>query len=282
MAQVILVHGVGQQYRGAASLGADLGLALADGVTSVGSTIQQDDIAVSYYGSIFRPDAEYLGHVESDSDEAEEEFLLALWRNSAEVDKSIFPPDIEALSRFPQIAKRVLSALDSSAIFGGLVGRALVGELRQLSRYLENDDIRSRVQDSLAGTVTADTRLIIGHSLGSVVAYETLCANLKWPPHTLITLGSPIGYQRLVFERLRPAPLWDPVRGRRIGIWPGSALRWVNVFDPGDIVAARTDLRLLFGDRVEQISVHNGPKAHEFRTYLSSPGVGAQVVAALG
>ena len=51
--------------------------------------------------------------------------------------------------------------------------------------------------------------MLVGHSLGSVVAYEALCANPEWPVRMLVTLGSPLGIPNLIFDRLEPAPLPD-------------------------------------------------------------------------
>ena len=47
---------------------------------------------------------------------------------------------------------------------------------------------------------------MVGHSLGSVVAYEALCAHPEWPVRALVTLGSPLGIRNLIFDRLVPAP----------------------------------------------------------------------------
>ena len=60
------------------------------------------------------------------------------------------------------------------------------------------------------------TRVLIGHSLGSVVAYEYVCRYRPPSVELLVTLGSPLGIPKLVFDRLTPAP----ADGR--GAWPGT------------------------------------------------------------
>ena len=77
---------------------------------------------------------------------------------------------------------------------------------------------------------------VIGHSLGSVVAYEYLCRYQPASVELLVTLGSPLGIPNLVFDRLTPAP------SSGAGAWPGAVADWVNVADPDDIVALRKHL----------------------------------------
>lgn len=69
------------------------------------------------------------------------------------------------------------------------------------------------------------------HSLGSVVAYETLHAHPELGVNTFITLGSPLGMPSAVFDVLDPAP----VEGR--GQCPPGVTSWTNIADAGDLVA---------------------------------------------
>ena len=82
--------------------------------------------------------------------------------------------------------------------------------------------------------------MVIGHSLGSVVAYEYLCHDRPASVELLVTLGSPLGIPNVVFDKLTPAPVGGA------GAWPGMVAAWVNVADPDDIVALRKDLAPLF------------------------------------
>ena len=97
------------------------------------------------------------------------------------------------------------------------------------------------------GSIGDDTRVMVGHSLGSVVAYEALCAHPQWPVRALVTLGSPLGIRNLIFDRLVPAPRLRPTAGRVRGRGRGRVRSWVNVADEGDVVALVKDLRPLFG-----------------------------------
>jgi pimeloyl-ACP methyl ester carboxylesterase len=121
-----------------------------------------------------------------------------------------------------------------------------------------------------------DTRVVVAHSLGSVVAYEALCTVPGHLVRALVTLGSPLGIGNLVFDRLDPAP----VDGR--GEWPGSeGLVWTNVADGGDVVALEKDLRGRFGDRVCNALVHNGAHAHDATSYLTDKLTGVAIAGGL-
>ncbi|MFF0204595.1 hypothetical protein [Streptomyces sp. NPDC005017] len=75
-------------------------------------------------------------------------------------------------------------------------------------------------------------RAVLAHSLGSVVTYEALCADpeLGKGIELLVTLGSPLGVPRVVFERLAPTPDGRGIRPPGVGVW-------VNLADVGDPVA---------------------------------------------
>jgi pimeloyl-ACP methyl ester carboxylesterase len=120
---------------------------------------------------------------------------------------------------------------------------------------------------------------MVGHSLGSVVAYEALCAHPEWPVRALVTLGSPLGIRNLIFDRLVPAPAEGP--GGPRGGWPGAVRSWVNVADAGDVVALVKDLRPLFGEQLACYLVCNGSHAHDVRPYLTAAETGAAIAAGL-
>jgi pimeloyl-ACP methyl ester carboxylesterase len=130
--------------------------------------------------------------------------------------------------------------------------------------------------------VDENTRVLIGHSLGSVVAYEALCANPTWSVVTLVTLGSPLGIPNLVFDRLQPTPRPASTANRDPrGHWPGGVRTWNNISDKADVVAIVKDLRPLFGDRVQGYVVDNGAHAHDVKPYLTAVQTGHAVLAGL-
>jgi pimeloyl-ACP methyl ester carboxylesterase len=168
------------------------------------------------------------------------------------------------------------SRLVSDLLALDLAGRLVSGDLAMIRRYFAESVNRTRSQDRLARRISSDTRVVIGHSFGSVVAYEALCAHPEWPVHTLITVGSPLGISQLITCRLNPIP--DPFADRL----PGGVQRWVNLSDPEDLVALVPNLASRFGPRVEDHLVDNGRHRHELNRYLGHPEVGSAVAAALG
>jgi len=113
--------------------------------------------------------------------------------------------------------------LSQPSFFAGVAERALVFDLKQVIRYFRDDSLRGAANARIAAGVTGDTRVIVAHSLGSVVAYESLCANPQGPVTTFVTLGSPLWIPNFIFNKLRPAP------GKEKGQWPAGLRRWTNI-----------------------------------------------------
>jgi pimeloyl-ACP methyl ester carboxylesterase len=135
-------------------------------------------------------------------------------------------------------------------------------------------DLRRRVQEEVAAAIGPDTRVLIGHSLGSVIAYEALCAHPEWPVTTFVTIGSPLGIPNLVFDRLVP----KPVRGR--GQWPGAVQHWTNLCDRYDVVALTKSLAPRFpeGPRpLDDILIDNGWQAHAIEHHLTAVETGRAI-----
>jgi hypothetical protein len=283
MAAVVVVHGIAQQFRGAHTLRERLLPALCDGVALAGGEIDGTDVGFAAYGALFRPAAEVLApapyyDAEDIAEGYEQELLMSLWRRAAEVDSRVAGPDEEVLARTPVWARRALAALSRSRFLSGVAERAFIGDLKQVRAYFCDPGVREAAHIALESLIDPGTRVVVAHSLGSVVAYEALAAHPEWPVRSLVTLGSPLGLANLVFHRLRPAP--DPGPPMR-GAWPGTVEQWTNIADSGDVVAGVEDLRPLFGDRLRQIRVHNGSNAHDLRPYLSERLTGQAVLAGL-
>jgi hypothetical protein len=137
------------------------------------------------------------------------------------------------------MGRPVLNALAGIRWFGPfgmtLAGRFVWRALTQVSRYLSDEDIRGYAQQQVLDLVGPDTQLVIGHSLGSVVAYEALHRAESMLPAgqqmTLMTLGWPLGLPGVIYPRLRPQPPHVPP----------LVNRWENLAAKDDLVAARPD-----------------------------------------
>jgi len=238
MLRIVCVHGVGQQRKGPRTLHAEWFPALADGCSH--ARLDPAEVECVFYGGLFRPPGRALGPGDpiirpEDLDEVELALLQAWWTEAARVDGAVVPPDAETLATTPRSVQRALRALSGSRFFSGLAERALLSDLRQVRRYFREPETRQAAQAIVGGALTRDVRVVIGHSLGSVIAYETLCALTDYSVE-MLTLGSPLGIRNLIFDRLQPLPQPDRLDGLR-GAWPAGVQRWVNIADAGDVVA---------------------------------------------
>jgi subtilisin family serine protease len=97
--------------------------------------------------------------------------------------------------------------------------------------YLFDADARERMLESLADRLRAggEPFVVVGHSLGSVIAYELLRRFRKEDCDValFVTVGSPLGMQEIQDHLAQSGPLATPECVRR----------WVNFADPEDPVA---------------------------------------------
>lgn len=278
MARIVGVHGILNDFLGEESLANAWGPALRDGLRRAACPDADGvDVRVVFYGELFRPKGKkaLLPRVDLESLDATESELLAalaapLIGDEIEIQKA----------RTPKTVQRLLKILMHSEFFARLAGaqgeRALLFGLREVKLYLHDEAVRDEAQRRVAAAIGADTRIVVGHSLGSVIAYEALCTGRFPQVHTFVTIGSPLGMPRIVFDALRP----PPVAGRDV-LPPID--RWTNVADDGDLVALVKELRPLFGagDFVVDHRVHNGWASHDVLRYLTSEEVGRAVAAGL-
>ncbi len=122
---------------------------------------------------------------------------------------------------------------------------AVRNTIQETERYFQNQDgIGTRLRELVKTTLrtahaNGERVLLIGHSLGAVIAYDALweLAHLDQHPGTVdlfLTLGSPLG-MRYVQDRL----LGFRQRPQR---FPCNIRRWVNVAAHGDLTALDPDL----------------------------------------
>lgn len=281
MTRIVLVHGIAQQFKGAQTLLADWYPALADGLALAGASVDRAEVAMAFYGELFRPAGHRgLGLPELDAsdvtDELELAVLLSWWEAAARAEPGVPRPGERTRLRTPYLVQRALDALSHSTFFAGLGERMLIFSARQARRYLTEPDLRRAARERVTALITDRTRVVVAHSLGSVVAYEALCTLPERRDLTLVTLGSPLGIRNIVFDRLDPAPVDGMAR------WPSSVRRWTNVADRGDVVALVKSLAPSFGAQVTDVLVHNGAKAHDVRPYLTARETGLAIADGLG
>jgi hypothetical protein len=278
MARVLAVHGINNTYSAGPVMAKEWVPALLGGVELAGGRglLSDDDVACVFYGDVFRRPGRVLGDEDPDALEAEDvedgaeaDLLMAWWREAASVDPSVVPPGESTLGVMSGV-QAALAALSGSRFLAGASERLLIFWLKQVRAYFTQPWIRERIQQRFAEGVTAETEVVVAHSLGTVVAYEALNAHPEWTIKNLVTLGSPLGIRNVILDRLIPPP-------RR----PPSVSAWTNISDRADFVALVKELRPIFGPPLSDIEINNGATVHAVARYLTSRDVGAAVAAAV-
>lgn len=281
MPQVVGVHGIAQQFKGPEVLAVEWSPPLRDGVAQADIDLGAEALACAFYGDLFRPPGQVRAAGEhhfrpAEVTEEEGELLLLLWQEAARAEPDrVVSPDARLRAATPGSVQLALRALSRSRFFAGLAERSFIGALKQVRLYMRDPVIRAAARAAVDEVIDDDTRVLVAHSLGSVVAYEALqqyASSPRWVNvSTLVTLGSPLGIPNLIFDSLEPTP----TNGR--GAWPRGIKRWTNVSDDGDVVALVKKLGPLFGDELVDLRIVNGAHAHDVMPYLTAPETGRAV-----
>ena len=138
---------------------------------------------VAFYGDLFRPQSgKALGKGPQYSavdveNGFETELLEAWWLAASASDEAVPGPGAKTKLRTSRSAQRALNALSQSRFFAGLTERLIIGFIKQVHLYLSDDSVRAAIQARVERAVDPGTAVLLGHSLGSVVAYEAACAH---------------------------------------------------------------------------------------------------------
>jgi hypothetical protein len=156
---------------------------------------------------------------------------------------------------------------------------------REVAAYLADVDspARAAVREEVAARIARHRpRVVLAHSLGTVVTYEALHEHPELQVELLVTMGSPLALPHGVFDRLIPAPTGAPPA--RFGMRPAGVARWVNVADPGDPVASPPRLARAFTGISEDLTdpIHPTFGFHDAKNYLSCKATAATLAPYLG
>ncbi|GAA2769711.1 hypothetical protein [Streptomyces showdoensis] len=285
------------------------------------------DARFAYYGDLFRTAGSQGtgggtgpgGPEEEQDDEVLAELLLeAVDERLADPDASLSAAEARALRHArTQLApppgaqnagapaRRVVNAVTTllavpglRSLGGWLSARSTVGILGQVARYLNRAEpdatgatLDRRIRARVAACLDPEgPNVVVAHSLGTVVALETLheltygTADAAAPTDPrrprvplLVTLGSPLGIRTAVQPRVRPNPLATPA----------SVGRWLNFWDRDDIVAARPHLERFVHPNADAVVPasrrvdSDGAWVHPAAKYLAQPAVAGPLVEAL-
>lgn len=178
-----------------------------------------------------------------------------------------------------------------------VASRALKETLGEVHRYIENRDgiggrIRELVRQPLLDAWQAGARvMLIGHSLGSVLAYDALWELSRRDRHPgrvdfFMSLGSPIA-TRFIRKKLQGAALQGAAK------FPANIGRWLNVSARGELVALHPRVVPFFGamkrfglvESIEDREIYNhfrgdlGLDVHKSYGYLNHPTVAGPIAA---
>lgn len=297
--KVVGIHGIAQDFVGSPQLENAWLPALQGSLELIEQPrLTRSEFGMVFYGDLFRPSGMRSAGVpkltaRDVETEWEQALLVEWWRAAAELsianrsagdplgeDPSIQEPEFQGRGRTPEIVQRALRQLSKSRFFRNLgPEKTLIFALKQVGLFLHDSDTKKAVLERVEAKVSpTETKVVIAHSLGSVVAYEALCAHPEWNVQTLVTLGSPLGIPNLIFDKLTPPP------ENRKGAWP-NIKQWFNIADSGDIVALQKSLAPYFGDgddrKIVDRLVYNGWQSHSVERYLTAKETGAAVATGL-
>ncbi|MFF3356778.1 hypothetical protein ACFYWN_29985 [Streptomyces sp. NPDC002917] len=231
MTAILTIHGVNQfdpdraPAEAAARLGAVWTTALNHGLTV---PVEGADVRMVYYADLLQPTGPVSQGAEGDLDHMSPEAAEAArhWAELHGVDLDQAQGRVLTPVRWVADAVARRKGLDRDAV-RGLVARFFP----DLVAYLHSPATRDAVQTRLAEAIERESpSVLIAHSLGSVVAYDTLWRHgLK--VDALISIGSPLAMPDIVFPHLQHT--CTAGKGSR----PQGAGAWVNIADPGDLVA---------------------------------------------
>lgn len=122
-----------------------------------------------------------------------------------------------------QWVQAIIRAID---LHGGSMSQGAIEEfLRDVFLYTTRAGVRDAVDEIVKAKLTTEPTIVVGHSLGTVVAYNVLRSDprpLQVP--LLVTVGSPLGI-RAVRDQLVPLR------------YPKAVQSWYNAYDTRDVVA---------------------------------------------
>lgn len=298
MSTVVGVHGMAQQQRGRNQLLSAWRPAFMDGVEIAGGReAVVPTLELAFYGDLFlsedtqgtrahtvegRAKGALKGAAildgDTDIDALDSVSVEELDFLDEAADEAIAQrPDLgEPMSGVPPVPALLRPlARKLTRHFDGEVVLQFVSALRQVKLYLDDDELAAQIRGRVLDAVVTETRILLAHSLGTVVAFDALALNSDLQIDTLITVGSPLSI-RAVSTRLRLG--WLPES--RLPAFPPSVRRWVNIYDRGDPVAAAGEVSRLW-HQAEDFPVNNEDEPHAIERYLGKRATGRAVLDAL-
>ncbi len=247
MAKIVMVHGAFNELWGPHEIKARWLPALRDGLWYHDVNIDEADVEICFYGDLFRIDPETIDQ--------------EAWQKSR--------------AGTAELLQGLAGDSDGMEAIGQAVSQAAWERTVDLVTILSTDKtVAKEARRRLLALIGPETRVVVGHSLGSILSYRLLQDHPELQVDTLLTIGSPLGTSKV-------ADMLPPVGTDGLWPWPGSTRRWVNIAALGDRVTGDGCLASTFGPRVINHRVDNGHRHHDPEPYLNAAITGAAVATAL-
>jgi Serine aminopeptidase, S33 len=281
--KLLLIHGRGQQKLDADQLKRNWLRALNRGFASKGKALRTDvDVAFPYYGDVLDGfttaaniplTSEVQARGSQDDDflrfqaEVADELRTRAGITDAQIDAE-YGNDPEPRGPLNwKWVQAILRALDRNG--HGMNQTAIEVFTRDVYLYSTRSGVRDAIDAIVTKKLTEEPTVVVGHSLGTVVAYSVLTRDtraIKVP--LLVTVGSPLGV-RAVRDQFIPIQS------------PPSVKSWYNAYDARDVVALYPLDRSSFPvtppiENYGKVKNHTDNK-HGIDGYLDDPEVAGKI-----
>jgi hypothetical protein len=287
--RLLLVHGRSQGGKNPVMLAAEWRRALGLGVAAIGKTLPGGlEVDFPFYGNALD---EFTAQFDLAADEvatkkgvggADEfaDFAKEIAEEAKEA-KGILDEHVradmvarhgpQAVTKGPENwewVQSIISILDNFA--PGATEKTFSLFLRDIFLYTRRNAVRRAIDKIVADKLTDEPTAVVGHSLGSVVAYNVLRAGNKKSVRAFVTVGSPLGIRGINSSLETP---WKNVAGVH---------GWLNAFDPRDVVALNPLDSTFFGVQPEIVNdgtlVNTTENHHGINSYLDKSVVAKAII----
>jgi hypothetical protein len=285
--KLLLIHGRGQQNLDSNQLKKNWINALTRGLAAKGKALSPDvDVAFPYYGDVLDHfttaaniplTSEVQARGSQDDDflrfqaDVAEELRTRAGITNAQIDAEYGnDPEPHGPLNWKWV-QAILRAIDKNG--HGMNQRAIEVFTRDVYLYSTRSGVRDAIDAIVTKKLSEEPTVVVGHSLGTVVAYSILTRDtrpIKVP--LLVTVGSPLGV-RAVRDQFIPVHS------------PPSVKSWYNAYDPRDVVALYPLDQSSFPvtppiDNFGKVKNHTDNR-HGIDGYLDDPDVAGKIASQL-
>ena len=198
------------------------------------------------------------------------------------LDQQTFPEsDIAAVRSLKYRLARLLYQLGDHLhwLIPLIPDKRIKASIQDTGRYFSNhNDIACKIRDLQKQALREaaennDRVLLIGHSMGSIIAYDSLwelqyLENIEDCVDTLLTIGSPLG-MHYVQKHL------SGLNNKQAPSYPGNLRQWINISARGDLVALDRSMADDFRAMVDSQQLESITDRHGdiFNHYRDSKGL---------